>query len=741
MINLQKIKQRYDLLVHLVSVRKIKNALDVLGDLVGQSGYSDYFIQQEHLEHTYDQMLKYMLEGVQDPERDKVYNRLLMSILQLADRVKDNLMERHSGWHTYILKREVDTQQALTGVSVIETMDDLSFKRELDEILDDQRISPSATEERRRNLSSQIFRHLWLSNSYNEAENSLCQAIQTCRDFTWVEKSLYISAILLSGLRYWDEQKLHRLMDFAGEEDPQVSARALVALAILLYRFDKRIEFHPGLMNRLQLMKETLKLEQHLEKIALQLLRTRDTLELGKRLQEDLMPEMSKLRPKLEDKLKMDDIREDIEEGRNPDWQSVFSESDDLYRKVDEFMKLQMEGSDVYMTTFAHLKQFPFFHELTNWLVPFHNDNPDLNEMYESKTESFDPELFVEGLKKTPFLCNSDKYSFMFNLRFLPEEQKKMLSTAFLMEMEGMQEMLGDESLLDPEFITRTVFIQYIQDLYRFFKISPFKNEFEDVFGGKLDMYRARFFTGIMEGNEVTRNISEFLFEKEHYEDAREVFRLLLTEDPGNQELMEKAAYCSQKEGNFQNAIARYTDISLTGELSPWGLKNLGLCYRKVNSYDRALAVYEKALSLQPDDQKIVSLIGYCHLKLGNYREALERYFKIEYQNPGNTHILRPIAWCYFALGEKEKAASYFEKVLTGKPGYYDFMNYGHVKWALGDKKGAVELYEKSLRNSKFSLSEFLKLMEEDQGVLVDNGISIKEIPLMLDYLNYHFGE
>ena len=71
MINVSKIKSHYKQLCYLVSARRVKDALDVLGKLVGESGYSDFFIQQEHLEHTYEQMLKYMLEGVQDPERDK----------------------------------------------------------------------------------------------------------------------------------------------------------------------------------------------------------------------------------------------------------------------------------------------------------------------------------------------------------------------------------------------------------------------------------------------------------------------------------------------------------------------------------------------------------------------------------------------------------------------------------------------------------------------------------------------
>ncbi len=738
MINVQQIKTRYRRLCHLVSAHRVKDALDVLNDLVSESGFSDFFIQQEHLEHTYEQMLNYMLEGVQDPERDKVYHKLLSSILELADRVKDLLIEKHSGWHTYILKRELDKKQELTGRKVIETMDDLSFKRELDEIIDENRVSPGVNEERRRSLSMEIFRHLWLSNRYHEAENSLSATILSCRDFLWYEKALFVSGILLSGLRYWDEEKIHRLIDFASEEDQEVSARAVVALVILLYRYDDRIEFYPNIIHRLKLIKEDLNLEQSFEKIALQMIRTRDTLEIGRKLQEDLMPEMAKLRPDLEEKLKMDDISDEmLEEGRNPDWQSMFSESDDLYRKVDEFMKLQMEGSDVYMTTFAHLKQFPFFNELTNWLVPFHKENPDLSDIYSQRSDTFNPDIFVDGLIKTPFLCNSDKYSFILNLRYLPVEQKKMLSSAFLMEMEGMQEMLADEALTSGDFTRRTVFIQFIQDLYRFFKISPFKNEFEDVFDGKVDLHRSYFFREITEDDSITRNIAEYLFEKEHFEEAQDIFKMLLADASNDRELLEKAGYCYQKEGNYKKAIQYYSRISLGGEQNLWTLKNLGICYRKQNDYKSALEVYEKASALQPDDTTIESLTGYCQLKLGDYQTALKHYFKIEYLNPGNQNILRPIAWCYFALGDLDKSEKYFQKVFELKPGYYDYINYGHVQWALGKKRDAIEMYIQSLRDLQFEMEDFLKTMEEDRFLLVGNGINEKDIPLMLDYLHY----
>ena len=106
MINVRQIKSRYQRLCRLVSSRRVKDSLDVLNQLVSESGYSDFFIQQEHLAHTYEQMLNYMLEGVQDPERDRVYNKLLVSILELADRVKDRLMEQQSGWQPWVTTRK-----------------------------------------------------------------------------------------------------------------------------------------------------------------------------------------------------------------------------------------------------------------------------------------------------------------------------------------------------------------------------------------------------------------------------------------------------------------------------------------------------------------------------------------------------------------------------------------------------------------------------------------------------------
>jgi tetratricopeptide (TPR) repeat protein len=738
MINVKKINSKYDQLCSQLHDRKIKDALDSLQGLISEAGYSDFFVQQEHLESTYEQMLRYTLEGVHDPEREKIYMKLRKSIIQLADKVRSYLMRKYSGWLTLTLQEELEKRQKLTGKGVIESLDDLAFRVELDEIINEDKTSPSTTDLKRRELIMEIFKHLWLTDEYGEAENSLASTILTCKDFTWYEQAQQVSAILLSGLRRFDEQKIHRMIDFTEVGDHQVSGRALVGLVILLYTYDKRLYLYPSVMSRLELMKDSTDLDKILEQIVLQFIRTEETMELGKKLHEDIIPEMAKLKPKLEDKLKMEDLKEeDLTGDRNPDWESVFKDSDELYKKVDEFMKLQMEGADVYMTTFAKLKNFPFFNELTNWLVPFYKENPDLTEIYKQDSENFKPELFINGLKKMPFLCNSDKYSFIFNIKFLPDEQKKMLSTAFSMEMEGLSDMISDEELMNESFARRTVFVQYIQDLYRFFKLSPFKNEFEDLFQGKLAIYNSGFFNKLIGDRKIFRNIAEYFFEKGHYDDALEIFGMQLKKDPDNTELIEKTGFCYQQKEHYRMALDYYKKLDIHGKTGVWVLKNMGYCYRRLEDYFNALKMYEKLSEIYPDDIKNESLTGYCHLKMEQYEEALKRYFKIEYIQPDNKFVVRPIAWCYFALGEYDKSEKYYGKVFEQDPDYYDYINYGHLKWAVGDRKTAIENYIFSINHKNFSFPDFQKTMEADKSLLIDTGIESEEISLMMDYLRY----
>jgi len=167
------------------------------------------------LQMTYMNILKYTIEGINDPERQNIYIRLLQNILKLNDRIKQDILARYSGWYTYSVRARELKEERLRGGTIIQSVDDLVFKSRLDDLLASAEIEKPGTESERvaetERLSGIIFNHLWLTDFYGEAEESLMDLLIGSDRFEWHDLSSFVSAITLSSLRIWDPAKL-RLM-------------------------------------------------------------------------------------------------------------------------------------------------------------------------------------------------------------------------------------------------------------------------------------------------------------------------------------------------------------------------------------------------------------------------------------------------------------------------------------------------------------------------------------------------
>ena len=191
-----------------------------------------------------------------------------------------------------------------------------------------------------------------------------------------------------------------------------------------------------------------------------------------------------KLGPKLKDKIQNESFNssDDMEE-KNPEWESILDQ-DGVSDKIKEFGDLQMDGADVYVSTFAPLKSFPFFNETVNWFMPFDSNDSHIQALFTNNSSLF--HAFV----KSPFLCNSDKYSFCLSLMQMPEVQQNMMSDAFKQESEQMEEALKDEEKLNKHISTKSISNQYIQDLYRFYTINPHHTDFKNPLKETLEFYK-----------------------------------------------------------------------------------------------------------------------------------------------------------------------------------------------------------------------------------------------------------
>ena len=66
--------------------------------------------EYDNIVMTYRNMLTYTIEGINDPERNKIYLKLIQSILELSDRVRQDILSHYSGWHTYWVKQQTEKE-------------------------------------------------------------------------------------------------------------------------------------------------------------------------------------------------------------------------------------------------------------------------------------------------------------------------------------------------------------------------------------------------------------------------------------------------------------------------------------------------------------------------------------------------------------------------------------------------------------------------------------------------------
>ena len=734
-----KVIQQHKRIGKLIPEKKIKQSLDILDGMIAESSGGFLRDEYDNIVLTYRNILRYTIEGVRDPERNKIYLKLMQSILTLSDRVRQDILSHYSGWHTYWIKQQIEKEYKLSGKSIVETVDDMMFKQELDEWLKlTNEINPDPESEvsrKHKQLIRNIFNHLWLTDYYGEAEDSLISIIRSSGKFRWYETSIFVSAVTLSLFRTWQPEKISHLMNIYEDGKEQIRERALAGLILSLHYYNGRILLYPEIQTRIIEMSSNEKFREHCRIIVLQTIRSRETEGLSKKLNDEILPKVAKLKPRIEEKLDLDNILpKDINEGKNPDWSEMFSESDEIFKTMEELTNLQMEGADVYMSAFANMKHFDFFKDFQSWFVPFYTEHEAVDAIFTDEVLGPGTNELAEALYKTPFICNSYKYSLLLNLRYLPTAQKTMMLKVFRMELEGLDQLNADDSGTDPYKSFRTYATQYLQDLYRFFKLSPYKKEFEDIFSGKLDIYNSEFFRLSCNAAEAETGLADYFFIKNYYDDALDLFLRQVNERPDDAQLYEKIGYCYEEADFFEEALKYYRRAELIYR-KVWTVKKIAFCLRRLGNKEEALEYYLQAGDMEPENIHTTIMIAHCYIDLKEYDLALQYYFKVEYKEPGNIKILRPIAWCYFAVGRFDDSERYYERLSIEKLTAHDYINKGHLALCQGNKKEAVENYKQSIVSCEISREDFISIIAEDRPLLITNGVTPDDLPILLDYL------
>ncbi len=573
------INKKHENTCKLIQRRRLSDAIVVLRQMIHDTGKEYLHDRLNELQETYTQLLKHSFTGVEDPEGEKVYKYLMRSMLEMADQLRETGMVESGRGQVYFLKKELYQTKASEQIEAMQLLEDLTFDDELAGLLRDVNVGEADKSGEREKALSQLFHIIWLADKYSDQENKLLQTACDSDSLPWHDKALIVSALTLSLLRYFDLNKFILLFRFVEKQQDLVWERALTGLFLCFLKYNDRHKLYPALEEKTLQLQSLPYIEQHMEAILVQFIKSRETEKVQKKWEEEIMPEIMKMRPRIEEKLDLDNIFTDpMEEEKNPDWETVFEDAPDLLNKLQELTEMQMDGMDVFISAFSRLKHFPFFREISNWFLPFYSENPQIKEAVKGKDHD-GPDLtpLIEKLENTYFMCNSDKYSFCLNLAMVPDQQKAMMMNMLNAEMENISELEKEKDALSKPARAKSIFTQYFQDLYRFYKLHPWRAEFDDIFQLEIDLHGITFVNNLVSEDKSIRNIAEFLFDKHFYDDALRIFLSIIEKDTSNIELFEKIAFCYEKTGEVSKAYEYYKKADLIETNRLWIIKKNGL--------------------------------------------------------------------------------------------------------------------------------------------------------------------
>ena len=710
---------------------RVKEAIDGLRALAREAANGSIIDGIDAVEQSYRYMLQYAADGVSDPERGKIYDDIVVKLKEIVDVVVNELVAKTSPKLYYSTLRVERMRPESLDTLVSRYSDALEAERAYAELPEAERDAErlAALREAKENVANAIFKKVWTAYPVMRPGVDSLRALVSNQGLPETLRQQAVSAVMMNLLEHYSELLLLVLVDLYLADRGRLGLKALCCALIVMYKYRGMISRSRELQLRLSGLADDSRACADIMMIFLQFIRSRTTERITKKVQTELVPELMKLKPELRNKLQGIDAEDDPEAiAANPDWQEMLDKSG-ITAKMLELNKMQMEGGDVFLSSFARLKSFPFFYDIANWFVPFTMDSSVVTRVLKSSKGKL-----MEMVDHSGVFCDNDKYSFVLSLSGLPEDRRVVMLGQFDEQSGAMAEMAKAE-LPEPEKERENTVNKFVQNLYRFFNLFSRRAEFYNPFAGTLNLIEVPFVSGILSDTANLELVAEFYFKQELYADAASLFVKLREIKDADAGLYQKLGFCYERMKDYRKAVENYEKVDLIKPDDVWTLKRMASCRRAVGDVEGALDCYKRLEVLQPDNISVANSIGNCHLELGDVKEALKYYFKVDYLSGNSVKTMRPIAWCSFLDGNYSQSIEYYDKILALKRSPGDYINHAHVLLASGRVKEAVEDYGRAASMS--GVGKVSETMEADMEYLLAAGVDRMLICLILDKLRY----
>ena len=590
-------------------------------------GFSDR-LEACHTELNY--MSDFMLSGYEDPHRAQVYAEIKKKLLDIDYdlSVRSGLMEQPyiKVWHKQLFTHDT-TPEGLQTL-LLATADDATRHHEALNI----------------SFMALISSYHWTAALRNEWTLFLSSERTDATD-----RQTLVSALTISAIENFDYEKVLCLAEvYRDSKTEQVRQRALVGCLLALSRVsgDEMREVRSPILDTL------LPSDGAVTEIFMQMLACanvdRDTREItGK-----LMPNILRNQPFEIKDGKIVERNEDNTDDENDDKIELMENS------VKKILSMQKNGADIFFSGFKQMKRLPFFNKHVNWLIPFYKEHPDLSEECKKALET----KFIDRVIKQGPFCESDKYSFLLGMAkamdSVPDNIREMMENGEAGPI-GMHK--DDEDMQNPSFLR----LQYLQDLYRFYRLCPLALKLYNPFS-ELHKCHLGIATATHISDNEKRDLCLLLLKKDKEMQIRNTVARLLNRF-NDRETYERHfchAQLKMTTGDFAVAINLFNKCMELHPGSQACMRGLAKAYYQTADYEKAAFYYDALHTLKPES--LSYLLNYCMAmtQTGKANEVTNELFRLDFEHPDTTTVLNTLTWSLLHAEKTEQALSAAKRMM-----------------------------------------------------------------------------
>ena len=478
-----------------------------------------------------------------------------------------------------------------------------------------------------------------------------------------IDQRMIISALTINGLMVFDPLKLRLLVNvYTKSEDIPVKQYALVGWALTLPRYPYSCDSQTTQIVR-DLVDNDATVREELAQLQIQLAYCQSADRDSRNFQETIMPDIMKAsNMRFTDKgleMQEDDPMDDIL-GRS----TTEKKMEEVESRMRSYMDKRSQGMDLFFQGFKHMKRYPFFSDISNWLVPFYYEHPDIAPALHQMGGNGILHLMLDAP-----MCDNDKYSFVF--AFLSIMNKVPKDIIEQMQQTAPPENAYRDWMSDPAILRRN----YLQSLYRFFQLFPYSESFvspfcdtEEVEMPYLDppswlivanktLMETRFDNNIIDLLKYFLRKKDFgavQFILDEYNDCDDSFDLCYV----------RTLFYAESLPDFEDEFLHNIEYCLKVKPDSITLRKL---YAKwlysCEKFQEAKTLFGKLMEEKDGNRNYMFSYALCCHKLGDYDEAKKVLFRLAYEHPDDREVGILLASTLFLDGKTEDAFKRVDKM------------------------------------------------------------------------------